>query len=73
MAGSGQTGSRCWRVRTFSDERSIFTIAPLKQGQWFLCYQQETSDAFAELRAVQEFAIGRPDHCLVGRDLRRVI
>jgi two-component system NtrC family sensor kinase len=38
-------------------QRSIFAIAPLKQGQWFLCYQQETSDAFAELRRVQEFAV----------------
>ena len=37
--------------------RSIFTIAPLKQGRWFLCYQQETSDAFAELQGVQEFAV----------------
>ena len=37
--------------------RSIFAIAPLKQGDWFLCYQQETSDAFAELRRVQEFAV----------------
>ncbi len=37
--------------------RAIFTIAPLKQGDWFLCYQQETSDAFAELRQVQNFAI----------------
>ena len=36
--------------------KAIFTIAPLKQGQWFLCYQQETSDAFTELRRVQEFA-----------------
>jgi two-component system NtrC family sensor kinase len=36
--------------------RSIFTIAPLKQGQWYLCYQQETADAFAELRKVQQFA-----------------
>ena len=35
---------------------AIFTIAPLKQRQWFLCYQQEKSDAFAELRRVQEFA-----------------
>ena len=35
---------------------AIFTIAPLKQGQWFLCYQQEKTDAFAELRRVQEFA-----------------
>jgi two-component system NtrC family sensor kinase len=35
---------------------SIFTIAPLKQGQWFLCYQQEKTDAFAELRKVQQFA-----------------
>ena len=37
--------------------KAIFTIAPLKQGRWFLCYQQETSDAFAELRQVQYFAI----------------
>jgi two-component system NtrC family sensor kinase len=36
--------------------KSIFTVAPLKQGQWFLCYQQEKSDAFAELRKVQQFA-----------------
>ena len=36
---------------------SIFTIAPLKQGQWFLCYQQETSDAFSELRRVRSVAI----------------
>jgi two-component system NtrC family sensor kinase len=36
--------------------KAVFTIAPLKQGQWFLCYQQETSDAFAELRRVQDFA-----------------
>jgi two-component system NtrC family sensor kinase len=35
---------------------AIFTITPLKQGQWFLCYQQEKSDAFAELRKVQNFA-----------------
>jgi two-component system NtrC family sensor kinase len=36
--------------------KSIFTVAPLKQGQWFLCYQQEKSDAFAELRKVEQFA-----------------
>jgi len=36
---------------------AIFTIAPLKHGLWFLCYQQETSDAFAELRNVQIFAV----------------
>jgi two-component system NtrC family sensor kinase len=36
---------------------AIFTIAPLKQGRWFLCYQQETSDAFAELQQVQYFVI----------------
>jgi two-component system NtrC family sensor kinase len=35
---------------------AIFTIAPLKQRQWFLCYQQETADALAEFRRVQEFA-----------------
>ena len=37
--------------------KAVFTIAPLKQGEWFLCYQQETSDAFAELRRVQVFAV----------------
>ncbi len=36
---------------------SIFTIAPLKQGQWFLCYQQEMSDAFSEIRRVRMVAI----------------
>ena len=36
---------------------SIFTIAPLKQGQWFLCYQQEMSDAFSEIRRVRTVAI----------------
>jgi two-component system NtrC family sensor kinase len=29
---------------------SIFTFAPLKQGRWLLCYQQETADAMAEVR-----------------------
>jgi two-component system NtrC family sensor kinase len=42
--------------KDFLGRRAIFTIAPLKQGQWFLCYQQETSDAFAELRRVQNFS-----------------
>jgi two-component system NtrC family sensor kinase len=37
--------------------KAIFTIAPLKRGEWFLCYQQETADAFSELRDVQNFAI----------------
>ncbi len=37
---------------------SIFTIAPLKQRQWFLCYQQETADAYEELRIVRGFAVG---------------
>ncbi len=50
------------RVSVFEGEdmlgrSAIFTIAPLKQGQWFLCYQQESSDAYSELRRVQEFAI----------------
>jgi two-component system NtrC family sensor kinase len=36
---------------------SIFTIAPLKQRQWFLCYQQETSDAYEEFFSLQGFAI----------------
>ncbi|MCJ7753829.1 MAG: cache domain-containing protein, partial [Thermoanaerobaculales bacterium] len=40
------------------DRSSIFTIAPLKQRQWFLCYQQETSDAYEELHRVRAFAIG---------------
>ncbi len=36
---------------------SIFTLAPLKQGQWFLCYQQEMSDAFSEIHKVRMVAI----------------
>jgi two-component system NtrC family sensor kinase len=41
----------------FLGRNAIFTFAPLKQGQWFLCYQQETSDAFEELNRVRDFAI----------------
>ncbi len=29
---------------------SIFTFAPLKQGRWLLCFQQETADAMGEVR-----------------------
>ena len=36
---------------------SIFTFAPLKQGSWLLCYQQETSDALEEVRRVVRLAI----------------
>jgi two-component system NtrC family sensor kinase len=36
---------------------SIFTMAPLKGGQWFLCYQQTKADAFAELRQVELVAV----------------
>jgi two-component system NtrC family sensor kinase len=36
--------------------KAVFAISPLKQGDWFLCYQQEKADAFAELRRVQWFA-----------------
>ena len=36
---------------------SIFTFAPLKQGSWLLCYQQETADALAEVRRMVRLAI----------------
>ena len=36
---------------------SIFTFAPLKQGRWLLCYQQETDDALDEVRRVVRLAI----------------
>ena len=36
---------------------SIFTFAPLKQGSWLLCYQQETADALEEVRRVVRLAI----------------
>jgi two-component system NtrC family sensor kinase len=36
---------------------SIFTIAPLKQGRWLLCYQQETDDALDEVRRMVGMAI----------------
>jgi two-component system NtrC family sensor kinase len=35
---------------------SIFTIAPLKQGRWLLCYQQETADALEEVRSMSRLA-----------------
>ena len=39
------------------DRSSIFTFAPLKQGSWLLCYQQETADALEEVRRVIRLAI----------------
>ncbi len=36
---------------------SIFTFAPLKQGRWLLCYQQETADALDEVRKMVRLAI----------------
>jgi len=36
---------------------SIFAFAPLKQGTWLLCYQQETSDALEEVRKVVRLSI----------------
>jgi len=36
---------------------SIFTFAPLKQGSWLLCYQQETDDALGEVRQMIRLAI----------------
>jgi len=35
---------------------SIFTFAPLKQGRWLLCYQQETADALGEVRQLVRLA-----------------
>ncbi len=35
---------------------SIFTFAPLKQGRWLLCYQQETADALEAVRRVVRLA-----------------
>jgi two-component system NtrC family sensor kinase len=36
---------------------SIFAFAPLKQGRWLLCYQQETADALEEVRKVVRLSI----------------
>ncbi len=47
---SGQTESRSWTARMFSDGRPSSRSHRSNRAQWFLCYQQETSDAFAELR-----------------------
>jgi len=41
----------------FLGRPSIFTFAPLKQGSWLLCYQQETADALEEVRQVVRLAI----------------
>jgi two-component system NtrC family sensor kinase len=37
--------------------KSIFTFAPLKQGRWLLCYQQELADATEEVRQMSRLAI----------------
>ncbi|MEE4270873.1 MAG: ATP-binding protein [Thermoanaerobaculales bacterium] len=39
------------------DRRSIFTFAPLKQGRWLLCYQQEIADALEEVRDMTRPAV----------------
>jgi two-component system NtrC family sensor kinase len=36
---------------------SLFTFAPLKQGEWSLCYQQQAADAMSDLRQVQTVAL----------------
>lgn len=36
---------------------SIFTFAPLKQGSWLLCYQQEAADALVEVHRMERIAI----------------
>ncbi len=36
---------------------TLFAFAPLKQGRWILCYQQTTTDAYAELRHVEAVAL----------------
>lgn len=33
--------------------RAVFAVAPLRQGRWFLGYQQEMADAFAEQRRLE--------------------
>jgi two-component system NtrC family sensor kinase len=50
------------RIRVLDGENrlghpSIFTFAPLKQGSWLLCYQQETADALTEVRRMVRLAI----------------
>jgi len=37
--------------------QTIFAVAPLKGGQWFLCVQQSASDAFAYLRTTERLAL----------------
>jgi len=37
--------------------RAVIAIAPLRQGRWFLGCQQEMSDAFADLRRLEAFAL----------------
>ena len=36
---------------------TIFAVAPLRQGRWFLGYQQQTADAFDELRRLETSAL----------------
>jgi two-component system NtrC family sensor kinase len=57
---SGETRSD--RILVFGGDdllgrSSIFTFAPLKQGRWLLCYQQETADALEEVRRMVQMAV----------------
>jgi two-component system NtrC family sensor kinase len=36
--------------------RTIFATAPLRQGRWFLAYQQQVADAYQQLRHLETFA-----------------
>ena len=36
---------------------SIFAVAPLRQGRWFLAYQQQVADAYGRLRQLETIAV----------------
>ena len=39
------------------DNQAIFAMAPLKEGQWILCLQQQTSDAYAHMHDTVKLAL----------------
>ncbi len=58
LAAAGTTDDRVSIVEgeDVLDRRTIFATAPMRQGRWFLAYQQQVADAYQQLRQLETFA-----------------
>ncbi|NTU47415.1 MAG: two-component sensor histidine kinase [Syntrophobacteraceae bacterium] len=49
-------GTMLLEVDSPSGTRSVYVLTPIKSGEWFLVYQQEAHDAFADLISTRNLA-----------------